>query len=383
MADLAGTFRRPFTEQVAAFRIRLGNQLPTQAWDDLRRDAHDAAFVVAGAQQADLLADLGEAVRKAVEDGTTFETFRQDLRATVERRGWHGWTGEGSLRGEEWRMRTIYQTNLRTSYMAGRHAQLRRGKFRYWVYRHSGAEHPRLDHLSWDGLTLSPDDPFWKTHYPPNGWGCGCKVRGANSDRSVARLGGDLSKEKPKNWNARDARTGAPPGIGKYWDYAPGRSVSDALAAIARKLDAYPGPIAPALLEALAEGREFETWYANPVGAWPLARISADAAQRISAPTRIVSLPAGVLQKQRREHPDILLADYASLQQAIDGANHVIRETPEKLIFIYEPPNALGRVFVIEASTNRGGLALISLRKLSSKSSKRAGQIRSLLKRDT
>ena len=44
MADLAGTFRKPFAEQVAAFRIRLGNRLPTQAWDDLRRDMHDTAF---------------------------------------------------------------------------------------------------------------------------------------------------------------------------------------------------------------------------------------------------------------------------------------------------------------------------------------------------
>ena len=171
MADLSGTFRKPFAQQVASLRIRLANLVPTQAWDDMQRAQQDRAFVVAGAGQADLLADLGEAVRKSVEDGETFETFKRDFRAIVEKRGWHGWTGEGSLRGEEWRMRTIYRTNLRTSYMAGRHAQLTAGNFRYWIYKHSGAAHPRLDHLSWDGLTLSPDDPFWQTHYPPNGWG--------------------------------------------------------------------------------------------------------------------------------------------------------------------------------------------------------------------
>lgn len=382
MADLAGTFRKPFAEQVAAFRIRLGNRLPTQAWDDLRRDMHDTAFVVAGAQQADLLADLGDAVRKSIEDGTTFETFKKDFRAIVEKRGWHGWTGEGSLRGEEWRMRTIYRTNLRTSYMSGRYAQLQAGNFRYWIYKHSGAAHPRLDHMSWDGLAFSPDDPFWDTHYPPNGWGCGCKVRGANSARSVERVGGDLTKPRPDDWNTLDPRTGAPPGIDKLWDYAPGQSVSNAVSVIAGKLDAYPAQITPDLLKMLSGGRAFERWYENPIGDWPIAQITADAAARISAPTRIVSVPPGVLEKQKRQHPDIALADYRDIQQALDEATHVIRETPEKLVFIYEPPDALGRVIVIEASVVRGGLSLLSLRKLSQQPSKRAGQIRSLLKRD-
>lgn len=44
------------------------------------------------------------------------------------------------------------------------------------MYRHSGAEHPRLQHKAWDGLTLPADHPFWQTHYPPNGWRCRCRA---------------------------------------------------------------------------------------------------------------------------------------------------------------------------------------------------------------
>ena len=36
MADLALVFRRPFRQQVAAFRLRLRHLVSTARWDDLR-----------------------------------------------------------------------------------------------------------------------------------------------------------------------------------------------------------------------------------------------------------------------------------------------------------------------------------------------------------
>ncbi len=84
----------PFAEALAFLRGKLN--LPTERWDDLTGAAHDRAFVVAGAMQADLLMDLRAAVEKAIEQGTTLETFRQDFKKIVADRGWTGWTGEGS-----------------------------------------------------------------------------------------------------------------------------------------------------------------------------------------------------------------------------------------------------------------------------------------------
>ena len=89
----------------------------------------------------------------------------------------------GSKAGEAWRTRVIYQTNLMTSYAAGRRAQLldpdlveRRP---FWRYVHNDSvTHPRPQHKRWGDmkLTLRHDHPFWETHFPPNGWGCKCRV---------------------------------------------------------------------------------------------------------------------------------------------------------------------------------------------------------------
>ncbi|MCC7345999.1 MAG: hypothetical protein IT538_01260 [Variibacter sp.] len=253
MADpeLAAALKRPFAEQVAFFRGKLARLVPTARWDDIRREAHDSAFMVAGAAKADLLADLAAAVDRAVTEGRGLESFRKDFRSIVARNGWHGWTGEGSLKGEAWRTRVIYQTNAATSYAAGRQAQLVQGGFDLWVYRHGESRVPRPQHLAWDGICLPPDDKFWSTHYPPNGWGCSCYVVGARSPAGARRLGGDPGKALPEDWDAVDRRTGAPAGIDRGWDYAPGASVARTVATMAQKTVQWETTLAKAFMESV------------------------------------------------------------------------------------------------------------------------------------
>ena len=220
-------FGTPFQAQIEFLRQKLG--VPTERWDDIQSAAHDRAFVVAGAAKADLLADLHQAVIKAAEDGAGLQAFRKDFKAIVARHGWTGWTGEGTKEGEAWRTRVIYQTNMATSYAAGRHRQMSDPEVLklhpYWRYLHSdGVLNPRPLHLAWHGLTLRHDHPFWATHYPPCGWGCQCRVT------SVTRREGEASAragldEPPAGWDRIDGKTGAPVGIDKGFDYAPGASV--------------------------------------------------------------------------------------------------------------------------------------------------------------
>lgn len=245
---LSGVFGQPFPEQVAFFRQKLGNLVPTRFWDDMLAADHDTGFMVAGAMKADLLADLGAAMDKAITEGRGIEEFRRDFRAIVARHGWTGWTGEGSVKGEAWRVGVIFRTNAYTSYAAGRLAQLRSENFPFWVYRHGGSLEPRPMHLSWNGLILPSGHRFWDTHYPPSDWGCSCYVLGARSEAGARRLGGIPGKQLPDGWDRIDPRTGAPVGIGKGWGYAPGASVSAVVGAAAAKLGNWDYQIAKAFM---------------------------------------------------------------------------------------------------------------------------------------
>ncbi|MCB1826671.1 MAG: hypothetical protein KDJ54_19635 [Candidatus Competibacteraceae bacterium] len=250
----------PFAEALAFLRAKLN--LPTQRWDDLLGAAHDLAFVVAGAMQADLLADLRAAVDRAIADGTTFETFRKDFEQVVADRGWTGWTGEDSKSGRAWRARTIYDTNLFTSYAAGRHRQMQEVAERrpYWRYRHSPASVvPRAEHLAWDGIILRHDDPWWGTHYPPCGWGCKCFVE-TLAERDLKKQGLSVTPTAAIPYNRTVTRvnpaTGeeytVPEGVDRGWDYAPGANATAPLVAlITQKGSGWPGSLSASVLEFL------------------------------------------------------------------------------------------------------------------------------------
>ncbi|WP_323780128.1 phage minor head protein [Thalassovita sp.] len=358
-------FRKPFAEQVAAFRLRLGNLVPTSRWDDLWQQQHDRAFMVAGATKADLLADLATAVDKAISDGTGLEAFRNDFRAIVEKHGWHGWTGEGTAKGEAWRTRVIYRTNLRSSYMAGRYAQLVEGGFRFWVYRHGGSLEPRIVHLGWDGLILPPDHPFWAQHYPPNDWGCSCRAFGARTLAGAIRKGGNPGLKLQPGWDRIDAKTGAPAGIGKGWAYAPGASVAETVNALTPKLDQLPEQLSIDLIQSWLTENLFGAWLDKPSGQWPLARLSEELASEIGAKTQIASLSAQTAKKQLREHPELSVFDYAHAQQVVAQATEIIRDGEKNLIFVKEPPDASGHVLVVKATVTGEGLFVTSFRRLS------------------
>jgi hypothetical protein len=224
----------PFNEQIDYFKGKVN--LPTRSWTDIYNAEHDYAFVVAGAVKRDLLTDLRGAVEKSIATGTTLEQFRKDFDQVV---GKHGWQYQG---GRGWRTNVIWETNLRQSYNAGREEQMADPELRkrrpYGLYRHGDSAHPRPMHLSWNGITLPLDDPWWSTHTPQNGWGCKCK-KFMLSARDVERQGLKIGPAPEIEWEDRvigknspeGPRTvRVPKGIDPGFEYAPGRSrLSDAV----------------------------------------------------------------------------------------------------------------------------------------------------------
>lgn len=255
--EVAAALKLPFAEQIAFFRGKLGNLVPTAKWTDLWQQEHDVAFMVAGAAKADLLADLAEAVDKAIADGETIQQFRRRFLEIIQRHGWAGFTGDDRTtdrpqggRGLAWRTRVIYETNLLTSYAAGRRAQLEDGGYTHWMYKHSDfVQRPRPHHVALNGIVRPKDDPFWQTHYPPNGWGCRCRVLGVRSPAQARRLGGDWDKPLPSWAGQTDPKTGAPVGVDKGFGYMPGGSVVDRTRALRDKLTKLPTQLANALSE--------------------------------------------------------------------------------------------------------------------------------------
>lgn len=174
----------PFDEAIAYLRDKV--TVTSTSWTDVWQRANAKAFTVAGANTDALVEDFRREVTRALERGTTLQEFRQGFDDIVRK---HGWEHVGK---PGWRSRVIYETNLSMAYSAGRYVQQTEPEtlaaFPYWQYVHSGARHPRKQHLAWNGTVLRADDPFWDWAYPPNGWGCGCRVRPV-SERGLARQG--------------------------------------------------------------------------------------------------------------------------------------------------------------------------------------------------
>lgn len=218
----------PFKEQIEFFRRKAN--VPTKSYADIYNSEHDYAFVVAGANRNALLNDFRAAIDKAISQGTTLEEFRKNFAEIVEK---HGWSYNGSF---NWRSRVIYETNLNSSYQAGRYQQLRDAKFPYMEYLHSDyVEHPRELHQSWNHLVLNFNDPWWDSHFPPNGYGCQCRVRGRTKG-DLKRMGKDGPDAAPTiNWvdrvigeNSGDPRiVRVPEGIDPSFEHIPGQTRLD------------------------------------------------------------------------------------------------------------------------------------------------------------
>ena len=171
--------------------------MTAEEFKQLEEKARSRAFTVGGLTRLDLLQDMLNELRAAIEQGHTMQEFQQSIKSRMADKGWQGLT--------PYRIDTIFRTNVQTAYQVGRYQQMRSPTVAdtrpYWMYDAVNDGATRPTHRAMDGMVWRYDDPIWDTWYPPNGFNCRCKVialsPAAAERRGVQIQTGDL----PKSWD--------------------------------------------------------------------------------------------------------------------------------------------------------------------------------------
>jgi uncharacterized protein with gpF-like domain len=225
---IKGAFNVPFREMREYVNSKKA-VMPSETWQGIEYSAHAHAFAITGAVKLEFLHDINKSIKEAANNGTGFGQWRKQFRNAVKA---HGGDTNINLKpsGEttktesgnlhipllsKWRQRVIYETNMKTAYATGRYAKLTDEdnliNFPYWQYVHGyygKPNEPRDEHVAWDGIILPANDPWFDTHYPPNGWGCNCGIKPLT--KREAERTGRILKEVPEEFNNTK-------GIGKGW----------------------------------------------------------------------------------------------------------------------------------------------------------------------
>lgn len=151
-------FNVPFHEAIAAAKQR-GVVLPDIYYGELQGIARQLAFSIAGVASLDQLQAVKDSLHAAMDKGVSFKDWKKTI--TVQ-----------SLDLPDHRLDNIWRTNLQGNYMRGKWEQFQRNaeKRPFLMYDAINDSRVRPSHLSMDGTIRRMDDPFWKSHSPPNGY---------------------------------------------------------------------------------------------------------------------------------------------------------------------------------------------------------------------
>ncbi len=229
---------------------------PAFSWADVWAEEHAYKFTVAKAVELDVLNAFRSTISTAISEGQGFESWKPQIERELTRLGWWGPrmvsdpTGAQPDRmvnfASDRRLKTTFWANINSARAAGQWERAQRSKrvLPYVLYVRTTSSDPRVEHLQWVGLILPIDDPFWRSHWPPNGWQCKCQVRMISArerDRLLGTervIGQDLDGNDIKirytdqapdlgpDIQYRNRRTGevsiVPPGIDPGWQTNPG-----------------------------------------------------------------------------------------------------------------------------------------------------------------
>lgn len=332
-------------------------------WDEAKELAAGAkarAFYVTGLAQADLVKLVSDGLEEALKNGETMPQFRERILKAIENQGW-----------KEYRLETIFRTNMQTAYSAGRYLKMQAVKKTrpYWQYMAVMDKRTRPSHAILNGLVYPADHEFWNSNYPPNGFRCRCGVI-TLSDRQVQDQNLEVQTKMPEPGVWTDPKTNMEyfvhfPGADKgfrdnpFKEWAGGGS--ELLPAIRQNLDELNRDIAASAVKGIVKDG-FEAWAQNPSGNFPLCVLKETDSAQIGAKAKVAVLSAETYAKQKAHHPELTAKDYALAQEAVDRGEKW-PQNEKNIAYILNEPG--GTVVIVKATTDGKELYVTSLYRIS------------------
>ncbi|EBA0288424.1 phage head morphogenesis protein [Salmonella enterica] len=305
-------------------------------WYDVQAEANAKAFTVAGVLKLDILADIQNGLKPALSDGDTERDIERKLLPLLEQKGW---IGKGLVAdpetGELWgkrltprRIGTIFSTSIQSSYAAGRWKQQVANKTErpYWQRVAVMDLHTRPRHALLNGFTAAVDSPVWDYFYPPDGYGCRCRIRAFTKAQVEAR---GLAVHEPELYDIEQeygipgkTRTVKAMKIGgEVYTADPGFGFNPGKVAFTPTLDKYATQAARQYITGSLTGPDFARGLASalagdasPQQTYPVAMLPGepDSLRTISvAQTAMPALSADA-------------ADFVAAQQTIENPTHTV-----------------------------------------------------------
>lgn len=164
--------------------------VPMEVYKELEKKLRDRAFSVSHYASAEVLNQFLRELVNAVEDGTPYDTFLENMNTFLERNGYTA--------VNPWHASVIFETNVQTAYNAGHYETMQKAKkYRpYWQYKTAGDGRVRETHVAMQDKVYAADDPIWNVWYPPNGYRCRCTVVSLTEEQ-VKRMGLEVSSKPP------------------------------------------------------------------------------------------------------------------------------------------------------------------------------------------
>lgn len=351
----------------------------TGPWHEWLDGQHARGFTAANVAKLDVLQDIQDSLTKALKGGQTLQQWKAGLVPELQRKGWWGnagTTAELNAAGRvdadgviakgltPTRLKTIFQTNMQSAYMAGRYADMieEAEERPFWQYVAILDAKTRPAHRAMNGKIFRYDDPGWKSFFPPCGYRCRCRVRNfSQADVTRRKLQVDRTEGKLQEVQV-PLRSGGSTPVTRYTDKGlpggkfqpdPGFSNNPGLNAWQPTLAGNDVQLSKRYVETAVQGPAFEQFVKAkaPQGSFPVAIAQPARQGQFDMPGAVVSLPADLLgQLPRRlgvadfrKIPDILEAGVIDL--AAKGRPLVLRET--EFTYTLEIEQAAGGAQVI------------------------------------